>query len=123
MEIDVILLVVGRILIGALFVFAGVRHFFIAGILTPMIQARGVPAPHLVLYAGSAFEAVLGALLALGLLIVPAALGLCVFVVAATILLVNFWDKQGPEREALQNAALSNMAIVGGLLAVAAWAL
>ena len=124
MEADTTLLALGRMLIGALFVVAGVRHFFIADVLTPMIAARGIPAPRLVLYAGSIFEAVLGALLALGLFVAPAAFGLCVFVAAATLLLVNFWDRPpGPEREALQNAALSNMAIIGGLLVVAASAL
>ena len=119
MEIGASLLVAGRILLGGLFLFSGVRHFFIAGALAPVVQARGVPAPRLVLYVGSAFEAALGALLMLGLFVAPAALGLVVFTIIATIMLVNFWDKTGPERDALMNVALSNMAIIGGLLIAA----
>jgi uncharacterized membrane protein YphA (DoxX/SURF4 family) len=37
-------------------------------------------------------------------------------------MMLNFWDKEGAQRTALFNGFLSNVAIVGGLLALAATA-
>lgn len=110
----------GRILLGGLFAFGGIRHFFLVDKLVPLIAARGLPAPTLVLLAGSAFQAVLGLLLVLGFWVMPAALGLIAFTIAATVMLLNFWDKSGPEREGAFNAALTNLAVIGGLLLLAA---
>jgi putative oxidoreductase len=117
------LLVVGRLLLGGLFVAGGVHHFFLVPVLTGMIEKRGVPFPKLVLLAGSLFQIVCGALLMLGLYVVPAALGLVVFTVAASVMLLNFWDMQGEHRETAKNTWKSNVAIVGGLLVAAAQAI
>jgi putative oxidoreductase len=85
-----------------------------------MMVARGVPFPHLTLYAGSIFQAICGACLMLGVAIAPAALGLVVFTIAASVMLANFWDKEGEAREMMKSVCLSNAAIVGGLLLAAA---
>ncbi len=118
------LVALGQLLLGALFVYGGINHFFIAGKIVPVMAARGVPFPHLTLYAGSIFQAVCGACLMLGVLIAPAALGLVVFTIAASVMMANFWDMpEGEAREMLKGVCLSNMAIVGGLLIAAAQAL
>ena len=118
------LVALGQLLLGALFVYGGINHFFIAPKIVPMMVARGVPYPHLTLYAGSIFQAVCGACLTLGILIAPAALGLVAFTVAASVMLVNFWDlPQGEAREMLKGVFASNVAIVGGLLVAAAQAM
>lgn len=117
------LLVVGRLLLGGLFVFAGVRHMFLIPVLTQAIAARGVPFPRLVLLAGSSFQFVGGVLLIVGQWMPAAAFGLIVFTIAASVMLLNFWDMDGPARQNIINAWLSNMAIVGGLLVTAAQAL
>jgi len=91
--------------------------------LTEVIAARGVPAPRLVLLVGSAFQFVAGLLLILGLFVVPAALALVLFTLTASVMLVNFWDMEGPARDAAINVWLSNLAIVGGLLISAAHAM
>lgn len=64
LELSGLFLVVGRLLLGGLFVVGGVRHFFIAPQLVQAMTARGVPAPRLVLYIGSAYQVILGAPLA-----------------------------------------------------------
>lgn len=115
-----LLMIVGRILLGGLFVYGGVIHFVNMPPVVEAVRARGVPFPRLVLIAGSIWEAVLGLLLMVGLFTTPAALGLVAFTLVATVMLLNFWDKTGPEREGLKAGALSNMAIVGGLLIAAA---
>src|SRR5688572_8426029 len=86
------LIALGQLLLGSLFVYGGINHFFIAPKIVPAIAARGVPFPHLTLYAGSIFQTVCGACLMLGIAIAPAALGLVVFTIAASVMLVNFWD-------------------------------
>ena len=110
-----------QLLLGALFVYGGINHFFIADKIVPVMAARGVPFPHLTLYSGSIFQSVCGACLMLGMLIAPAAFGLVVFTIAASVMMANFWDMPaGEAREMLKGVCLSNMAIVGGLLIAAA---
>lgn len=114
--------VIGRLLLGGLFVAGGIRHFFILPVLTQIMSARGVRAPRLVLVAGSIFQLVAGLLLMLGIGMVPASLGLVLFTIVASVMLLNFWDVEGPAREAVMNGFLSNVAIIGGLLLAAAGA-
>jgi len=118
-----ILLMVGRLLLGGLFVFAGIRHLFIIPPVSQAIAARGIPMPKLVLLAGTAFEIAAGLLLVLGIMVPFAALGLVLFTLAASVMLMNFWSMQGPAREAAVNGWQSNIAIVGGLLIAAAHSL
>jgi putative oxidoreductase len=115
-----ILLIVGRVLLGGLFVYGGVNHFVNMPPVLAMVAARSVPFPRLVLIVGSLWELALGLMLALGLWVTPAALGLVVFTILATVMLLNFWDKTGPEREGMKVGALTNGAVVGGLLIAAA---
>ena len=118
------LIALGQLLLGSLFVYGGINHFFIAPKIVPVMAARGVPFPHLTLYAGSIFQTVCGACLMLGIAVAPAALGLVVFTIAASVMLVNFWDlPQGETREMLKGVFASNAAIVGGLLLAAAQAM
>lgn len=122
-EIGRVLLVVGRLLLGGLFVYGGVHHLFTIPAITDVMIARGVPAARLVLLAGSAFQFIAGLLLVIGVFVAPAALGLVVFTLAASIMLLNFWDMEGPAREAAINVWQSNLAIIGGLLIAAAHAI
>lgn len=116
------LLVLGRILLGGLFVFGGIQHYFIAPAIVQMMTARGVPFPRPTLAAGSVFQAVFGLLLMAGILVPLSALALVLFTVAASWMFLNFWAMSGPEREAAKHGLLSNVAIVGGLLIAAATA-
>ena len=73
-----------------------------------------------VLITGSVYEVAFGVLLALSVTVSLAALALVVFTILATVMMVNFWDKPEPERGALFGIFMSNLAIVGGLLGLAA---
>lgn len=117
------LLVLGRLLLGGLFTYAGVRHLFLIPVLTGVIAARGMPFPRFVLLAGSSFQFVGGVLLIAGLWVPAAAFGLIVFTIAASFLLLNFWDMEDAARQNTINVWLSNMAIIGGLMVTAAQAL
>jgi putative oxidoreductase len=117
-------LILGRILLGGLFVFAGIRHMFLIAPITGMIASRGVPFPKLVLLAGSAFQFIAGALLVLGIYVAPAALGLAAFTLAASVMLLNVWSlPEGTERQIAVTVWPCNIAIIGGLLVTAATAM
>jgi putative oxidoreductase len=114
------LVVVGRALLGCLFVAGGLRHVTIFDAIAKDMAKRGVPLPRLALAAGTAFQIVAGTLLILGIFVVPAALGLIVFTIAATVMMLNFWNMEGETRVWCVNNWLSNIGIIGGLLLVAA---
>lgn len=118
-ELANILLILGRALLGGLFVYGGIGHFFALDPISAVIAARGVPMPRLVLIVGSLFQIALGLLLVLGIAVPLAAAGLIVFTVVASIIMLDFWNKAEPERLGLRNAFLSNIAIIGGLLVAA----
>ena len=118
-----IMWLVGRLLLGGLFVVGGLHHFFTLTPLTQAIAARGVPVAKLVLVVGSVFQIVAGLALVFGFHSAWAALGLIVFTVVASVLLINFWDMEGPARADAIRAWQSNFAIIGGLLVAAAHSL
>jgi putative oxidoreductase len=119
MSADLIVLA-GKILLGGMFVVAGLRHLMIVPVLTLAVAARGVPFPRAALLAGTGFQIVAGLALVLGFFVTWASLGLILFTIVASGLLVNFWDKEGEERIALANAFQTNIGLIGGLLLAAA---
>ena len=119
-DMAVVAVALGRVLLGGLFVIGGIPHFSALDRLTEVLKARGLPAPRLCLIVGSLFQIVAGALLILGQLVQFAALGLIVFTLVSSVLMVNFWSLTGEAREKLKNVFMSNLAIIGGLLIAAA---
>jgi putative oxidoreductase len=118
------LLILGRILLGGLFVFGGIKHFFMIPLLTDIMRQRGVPFPKLTLIAGSTFQTVVGALFMVGLFTVHAAFGLILFTIIATIMFLNFWDMPaGEPRVGAENNFAVNVGLIGGLLIAAAHAM
>lgn len=112
-------IVLGRFVLGAFFAYGGVTHFPALDPIAQAMAARGVPQPRLVLIAGSLFQIVFGLLLAFGIAAPFSALALVVFTIVASLMLVDFWNRQEPARMALRNVFFSNLAIIGGLLIAA----
>ncbi len=115
-----LLIIAGRMLLGGLFVVAGIRHFFILPVVTVPMMARGIPMAKRVLIVGSIFEICAGVLLAINFHAAWAALGLVAFTLVASWMLLDFWNKQGVPRHGAINGWMSNIGVVGGLLIVAA---
>jgi putative oxidoreductase len=122
-EAQEIMLLIGRLLLGGLFVVGGVRHLFVLPVISQAMAERGVPMPKLVLTVGTVFQISAGLLLILGVLVPFAALGLVVFTITASVIFLSFWTMQGPPRDAAVNGWQSNLAIIGGLLIAAAHSL
>ena len=112
-------IVLGRFVLGAFFAYGGFTHFLALDPITQAMADRGVTQPRLVLIAGSLFQIVFGLLLAFGIAVPVSAIALIAFTVVASLMLVDFWNKQEPARMALRNVFVSNLAIIGGLLIAA----
>lgn len=107
---------IGLFLIGAVFAWGGIHHFLHFRDLTGWLGGRKWPFPALMLAAGSLFQIVAGGLLAIGLYVQPAALGLIAFTVVASITLLDFWNQPAETRTSAQNAFTANIALIGGLI-------
>jgi putative oxidoreductase len=106
----------GALLLGGVFVFAGIEHFVKFGAMRDYLASQEFPAPAFLLAAGSAIEIVAGLMLALGFAPPFAAGALAVFTLAANFMLLRFWTADEPERQVQRNAFLINFAVIGGLL-------
>lgn len=111
---------IGLLLIGGVFVFAGIDHFVRFKQTIALLAEQGLPLPGLTLAAGSAVEVVAGLCLAAGFYQPYAALVLVVFTIAASFMLLNFWRYSGEQRQGLRSAFIINVAVIGGLLVAAA---
>ena len=119
-ELQTALILVARLLLGGAFLVSGLRNIRAIDGLASVIGSRGLPLPRLAAIIGVALEIVAGALVAIGPFAVFGGLGLVVFCVLATLIFHNFWNYQGAERVSHLNAFISNTALSGGFLLVAA---
>jgi putative oxidoreductase len=119
-EMIPLLVATGRVLLGFLFVAGGIRHIILFSAIAKDMNKMGLPLPRFTLAAGTAFQITAGTLLALGMFVFPAALGLIAFTIVASVMMLPFWSMQGDGRTSAYLNWLSNVGIVGGLLLAAA---
>ncbi len=115
-----VLILVGRFLLGAHFAYAGIRNFAHVPLHTSLLEARHVPFARPVLIVGLLVQVLGGLSVALGILPAVGAAGLIVFVVAASVLYHDFWAHEGEARTTHLTAVLTNLALIGGFLLVIA---
>lgn len=109
----------GFILLGGVFVWAGIEHFCNFRMVSNMLAEKGLPAATLLLASGSIVEIVAGLCLAVGVMRPYAAVALILFTVTASLMALDFWRYSGPERQGLRSAFVINVAVIGGLLLAA----
>ena len=109
-----------RIMVSALFIVAGANKFMSVTGIANTLAARGFPQPTAFGYAVAALELIGGVLLLVGWKTRFAALALFAFTLGTIFVSHNFWDMQGAARATNQTQALKNLAIMGGLLMIAA---
>jgi putative oxidoreductase len=119
-SLTVILIIVGRFLLGAYFVQAGLRNFMKLELHTGILQKKGIPMPRESLFVALAVQVLGGLSVALGIFPAIGAIGLILFTIAANYLYHNFTLFQGDERMSHLGSVLTNAAIIGGFLLVIA---
>ena len=112
---------IGRILLALLFVPAGFSK--IAGFAGTVgyIASKGVPLPEVAAAIAIAVELGLGLLLLVGFMTRWAAVGIAIFTFVISFIFHNYWGVPAEQAMMQQLMFFKNMAVVGGLLTVAAW--
>lgn len=109
-------LLLGRILIAALFLPSGLGKLMTFGAFTASLDSRGVPLAPALGAIGVAIE-VLGPLALLtGVLPKPTALVMAAFVIMATLISHRFWEYADAARKAQASNFWKNAGILGGLM-------
>lgn len=113
-------LLAARALMSAVFLVAGVRKIMIWGPQVAYFTKLGFPAPEFFTVVAIAVELVAGLALLVGWRTKWAAWLLALFVLIATFMAHRFWEFDAAQAANQMNHFLKNLAIVGGLLFVAA---
>lgn len=111
---------VGRILISLIFVMSGFQKFMMFSMMTGVAAAKHLPMPTLAIGVAATIEVVGGLAILAGFHTKLAAWVVFLFLIPTTLLFHNFWTMQGMERMDNQGHFMKNLAIMGGLLILAA---
>ena len=110
----------GRILLAALFIPAGISKIVGFEGTVGYIASVGLPLATLAAITAIVVELIAGLALLVGYRIKLAAMILAVFTLVATVLFHNFWAMPADQAYMQQLMFMKNIAVVGGLLMVAA---
>ena|SRR5664279_226098 len=112
---------VGRILLAFLFLPAGIGKLTGFAGTVGYIASVGLPMPQVAAVIALIVEIVGGIALIAGFGTRFAALALAVFTLAASIFFHNFWALPADQQMIPQLLFFKNIAVIGGLLTLAAW--
>ena len=117
-----LVLLLARLLLAAMFAVSAIDKFRLDPVEMGQISSLHLPAPAALERATGAFEMAGAAALCFGIYARIAAVALALFVVFVSLAFVQFWSFKGPAdaRVMVRNLFLGNVAVVGGLLYVAA---
>ena len=112
---------VGRLLMAALFLPAGFSK--VAGFAGTVgyIASKGAPVPEVAAIIAIIVEVGGGLALILGFKARWAALALAAFTLVATVMFHNYWTFPAEQQMMQQLMFMKNVAVIGGLLTLAAW--
>ena len=116
-----LILVAGRALLSAVFLVAGVRKIMIWGAQVGYFTKLGFPAPEFFTVVAILIELGAGLALLVGWRTRWAAWLLALFVLIATFMAHRFWEFDAALQANQMNHFLKNLAIIGGLMFVAAF--
>jgi putative oxidoreductase len=110
----------GRVLLSAIFLMAGAAKLANYTGTAEMMTKHGMPAVPFFLVAAALVELVGGLAVLVGYKARFGALALALFLIPTTLIFHNFWGVSGKEAEEQMQHFMKNVAIMGGLLMVAA---
>ncbi len=116
-----VLLLVGRGLLGLIFLLAGIGKIGGFEGTSAYMESAGLPRVSLLLVLAIIVETGGGAALIAGILSRWAALSLICFTVLASVIFHPFWNIEGEGQQMQQILFLKNLSIIGGLLYVVAF--
>ncbi|MFZ4575130.1 MAG: DoxX family protein [Phycisphaerales bacterium] len=108
-------LLVGRLLVSALFIQSGVSKPLAWNAALDEIASFGMPRSTLLLAPAIAAQLIGGLGVAAGLFTIPCALVLLAFMVPATFYIHGFWRYSGEARKHHFNGLFQNLTVSGGL--------
>ena len=109
-------LLVGRVLMGLLFLVAGIRKAMAIAGTAGYMAKFGVPMAEVLVYATIALEILGGLALIIGWKTKPVAWVLALFIVVITPIFHGFWSYPPEQYVGQLNNFLKNLAIIGGLV-------
>ena len=105
---------VGRILLGGIFVVSGYGKLMGLAAFAASLEKNGVPYASALAPVGASVEFFGGVAIVLGVEVRSAALLMIAFVIVATLISHRFWELQDAARQAQLTQFSKNMAIIGG---------
>lgn len=112
---------IGRVLLGLIFVLAGFGKLSNPAATVGYMTAYGMPYANLLVWPAGLVELGGGILLLVGWHARWAATALILFVIPATLIFHQFWSVDAAQAQMQQINFLKNLAIIGGLLYVVAY--
>ncbi|HUJ33509.1 MAG TPA: DoxX family protein [Candidatus Acidoferrum sp.] len=111
---------IGRVLLSVIFIASGLSKVMAFSMMAGYVAAKGFPMPAVALGIAAAIEILGGLTILAGFQTKLASWILFVFLIPTTLAFHNFWAMQGMERMDNQGHFMKNLAIMGGLLLLAA---
>jgi putative oxidoreductase len=112
---------IGRILVSFIFISSGLMKLGTFSMMEGYVAAKGLPLPAVSLGIAAAIEIFGGLAVLLGFQARLAAWVLFIFLIPTTVLFHNFWVMSGEAKMDNQGHFFKNVAIMGGLLFLAAF--
>jgi putative oxidoreductase len=114
---DDLILLVGRLALGAIFVKSGLQKLLALSVFAASLAGRGVPASSFWAAVGATVEFVGGILIVTGLKTRYASLLMILFVIVATGISHRYWDfAEAAARRSQEIQFFKNLSIMGGFL-------
>lgn len=107
---------VGRLIVGAYYIYNGLHHFIKLGQLTEYAKFKGVPLPQVAVIGVAVLLLIGGATILLGKFPEFGVAALVLFFVPVTFMMHNFWAVGEEMKAGEQINFLKNMALLGSAL-------
>jgi len=115
-----VVLLLGRVLFGAVIAFTGLSHFMQTDEMTGYAEHKGLPAPKLGVLASGLLLVFGGISIVTGVLPVLSSVLIAGFLVVSGLVFHDFWAVPAEDQQPEMTQFLKNVALAGGALVIAA---
>lgn len=107
---------IGRILFGGYFISSAINHFMDSETMTEYAESKNVPMPKIAVLGTGALMALGGLGIVLGAFPQLAILLLILFLLPTTVVMHDFWNAEGQEKQMEMINFTKNIALIGALI-------